>query len=277
MVVKANGETAAKKGSQGSTRKERKAGAEAGRKQKAVYRQLKTFALEHEKDNDSKLFVIHEKGNWWKMVGHSAIMFHYEIAKQIGMTSRLLPDSDYDCRSEEGIVNIRDISMLDQKLAAAKIFSLDVEKEYRVYNIGKKYTQADIEAFIKSKDLEWAKINSIILPKEIIPDLATNLRLLLAKIYYSTRTLDPCIREVSSKIMLQKVSDLICEYSRLANSGNFAETDFLERVGQEMVEITARMAIIADLRLLPTKTIYQILQAIAKVKRVLMQCRPKKV
>ena len=83
--------------------------AELGRKQKAEYQKIKAFALEHERQNFSKLFIIHEKDNWWKMIGNSALIFHYDIAKRIKYSSKLMEDSDFECRSEEGVVNIKSI------------------------------------------------------------------------------------------------------------------------------------------------------------------------
>ena len=59
-----------------STRTARAKGAKIGREKKELYFKLKVFALEKEKKNFSKLLVIHEKDNWWKMVGNSAIIFH---------------------------------------------------------------------------------------------------------------------------------------------------------------------------------------------------------
>lgn len=261
-----------------STREARIAGAKKGREQKATYLQWKAFAIDREKQNYSKLFIIHEKGNWWKMVGHSAILFHYEVAKWIGMSSKLVPDTDYDHISEDGVVNIKDVYLLDKKLAANHINALDLKGEYRIYNIGKKFTEADIAALKKAKVLEWERINKIILPKEIFPTLEAGLRELTTKVYYATRSIDAPLRKVSGDIMLKEVSDLLTEYSLLANKeGGLSQTDYLEQVAEGMATITARMSIIAELRALPEKKIYQILQIISKIKRELEQCRPKEI
>ena len=85
------------------------------------------------------------------MVGHSAIIYHYEVSRWIGATSRLREDTDYDYKSEEGIVSIRDVYALDQKLAAININLLDSSNDYRIYNLGKKFTRADIERMKKDR------------------------------------------------------------------------------------------------------------------------------
>ena len=141
-----------------STREARKAGSIRGTAEREKYLKLKKFALEHEKENFSKLFIIHEKGEWWKMVGNSAIIFHYELAKRTGMRSKLLDDSDYDLKTEDGVVNIRNIYELDSKLESISIRPIEIKPEYRVYNIGKKYTVAEIENLRKAKELEWEKL-----------------------------------------------------------------------------------------------------------------------
>lgn len=259
-----------------SSREARIAGGESGRIQKARYSQWKAFAVEHEADNYSKLFVIHEKDNWWKMVGHSAIMFHYEVSKWAGIKSKLVPDTDYDTRSEEGVVNIRDIDQLDAKLMAIKVNSIDIKPDYRVYNIGKKYTKADIEALKQTKAIEWAKVNKIILPREVFPALFMSLRELLTRLYFSTRSLDAYARETIAAPMFEKVVGLVREYSLIANKVGIRRTEYLDEVDAAMQWVTAQMTAISELRLMEAERIYQVLRAAEKVRRDVEQCQPKK-
>lgn len=260
-----------------STREARIAGGEAGRRQKEIYKKWKAFAFEREKTNYSKLFLIHEKNNWWKMIGHSAVFFHYDVAKRIRMASRLVPDSDYDFKSEEGVINIRDIYALDAKLTVAGISPLALEGPYRVYNIGKKYTRADIVAMKNEKAMEWARINKIILPKEVFPTLYTALRELTKRLYFATKTFDGYAREVVGKPMFEKGAGLLREYSLLANKAGLSDSDFLSEAERTIDWITSQMTIVSELRLLSTERIYQILQATEKVRRGITQCNPKKI
>ena len=260
-----------------STRAARIAGGKEGRERKARYLKLKAFVLGLEKENYSKLMLIHEKDDWWKMIGHSAIMYHYEVSKWIGVSSRLRQDTDYDYKSEDGVVCIKDVYKLDKRLAAAKISLLDSSNEYRIYNLGKKYTHADIERMKKSQELEWEKVNNIIIPTETFPTLHTSLRELISCIYFSTRKLEVYAREVIGNPMLTRVSAMLRRYSLVCSGEDGAIDGYLKEVEKSAKWLKAQMVGVAELRMLPATTIYRVLRSIDKVERTARQCHPKKI
>ena len=259
-----------------STREARKAGSIRGTAEREKYLKLKKFALEHEKENFSKLFVIHEKGEWWKMVGNSAIIFHYELAKRTGMRSKLLDDSDFDIKSKDGIVNIKNIIDLDEKLNSISIHPLEIKPDYRVYNIGKKYAPSEIEMLKKTKELEWGRVNKVILPKTVFPEFYMSLRELLSRVYFSTRIFEPYVREIIGKPMVEKVAELIREYSFMTSGEGLDATEFLGLAEDSTKWIIAQMTIVSELRFMEPEKIYRILQSAEKVKRNIEKCRAKK-
>lgn len=260
-----------------STQAARIAGGKAGREQKARYLKLKVFVLGREKENYSKLFLIHEKDHWWKMIGHSAVMYHYEVSKWIGMSSRLRQDTDYDYKSEDGIVSIRDVYALDQKLTSVNIGLIKSTNDYRVYNLGKKFTHADIERMRKSQELEWQKVNSIVIPKEVLPTLHTGLRELVTNIYFATKKLEAYAREIFGQPMLEKAMEMLRDYSLLCAGAKGTTGEYLEKVENEAKWLKAQMMGVAELRMLPAETIYRILRSIDKVERIARQCQPRKI
>lgn len=258
-----------------STVSARSAGAKEGQKQKDKYQKLKAFAIEREKDNYSKLFIIHEKGNWWKMLGHSAIIFNYEVSDWVGYRCKLLPDSDYENKSEEGVINIRDVFELDKKLVKTKISLLKSTEDYRVYNIGKKFTQGDLLHMQKKRDLEWSKVNKIILPKVLFPELYQLERDLFTKVYFMSKNLDTYAREIITNPIVKRVGGMLRDYSILANSNGLKKMKYIDRVKSDLQWCTSQMALVSELRMLPPEKIFQILSVIGKVKREAEICRPK--
>ena len=257
-----------------STRVARTKAAKIGDQQKAVYLKLKMFALEKEKKNYSKLFIIHNNGDWWKMIGNSAIIFHCEIAKRIGMGSKLVQDSDFDFKSEDGVVNIRNIDMLETRLEANSINPLEIKPEYRIYNLGKKYLPSEIENMKKAKALEYAKVNKIMMPEEIHPVLFMMLRELLKKTYFAIRIVEPVGRRtVTDEITIRAVK-LVREYS-LASKSKEAMKKYLESMETELDYMTAQMINVSELRLMPLERTYSILRAIEKVRKELSACKAK--
>ena len=260
-----------------STRQARTKGAAEGQLRKKNYLKLKAYVLKVEPKNYSKLILLHEKDGWWKMFGHSALMFHYDVAKWINYPAKLLPDSDYDHRSEEGVVNIRDIFELDSRLAAVKINVLDMHSAYRTYNIGKKYSPGELEAFQKTKDLEEAKVNKIIIPKQTFPDLYTQLRDLTTKVYFTTRLFNTYARAVMGEPMLEAVVGAMREYSLFVHEVGMSREEYLQYVVDAMHKIEGLMAPVVELRLVPNQRIFQILKGTNRVIREVEQCQHKTV
>lgn len=256
-----------------STRAARKRGSLEGGVQKEKYLKLKAFAIEHEKENFSKLFIIHEKTNWWKMIGHSAIIFHFDLSKRAGMRTKLVDDSDYDLKTEDGVINIKNIYELDSKLESISIRPLEIKPEYRVYNIGKKYTVAEIENLRKAKELEWEKINSIVVPETIFPVLFMTERELLHRLYFTTKLLDPYARDLIARPMVEKAVEIIREYSFMANGEGLGPIEYLELVEDSAKWITSQMAVVSELRIVEAENIYRILRTIEKLKKDIEGCR----
>ncbi|MBQ2638525.1 hypothetical protein IJF91_00450 [Candidatus Saccharibacteria bacterium] len=255
-----------------ASKTERTKAGEKGRKQREEYFKIKAFALEREKENFSKLFVIHEKKNWWKMIGNSALIFHYDIAKRIKYASKLMEDSDFECRSEEGVVNIKSIYDLEAKLEANKIYYLDTQEEYKIFNIGKRYTKDDIERLKKARELEWEKINSIVLPKQIHPLLFKSERELLETLYTYTKRIEPYIREVVANPMLERASWMVREYSMMANGVGMEEKEYLEKILVNTKWMTSQTIIISELRLAEPERIFRLLKSIENLRKDAERC-----
>lgn len=258
-----------------TTRTARAKGAKVGREEKELYFKLKAFALEKEKKNYSKLFVIHERENWWKMVGNSAIIFHYEIAKRIRMSSKLVPDSDFDYKSEDGVVNIRNIDILETKLEHNGVNPLDIKPEYRVFNLGKKYTPSEIANLKKQKELELARVNKMIMPEEIHPVLFMTLRDLLHTFYFATKDIEPYARKNIVDAMLERVVGLVRNYS-LATNSKKAMDEYLAGLDAELDFLNSQMIAVSELRLQPIDRVYRVLRSIEKVRREATSCKKRR-
>ena len=260
-----------------STIAARSAAANEGREQRKAYQKWKAFAIEREKDNYSKLFLIHDKKNWWKMVGHSAVIFNYEVSKWIHYNCKLHVDNDYENQSEDGIVNIRNIYDLDKKLVAFNISLLKATDNYRVYNIGKKFTPGDLEHMKKERELEWAKVNKVVLPKEVFPTLYLLERDLYVNVFNVGQKMQEYAQDRVMNPITDRVAELLREYSILVNGEGLTETRYLDMVKETMRWCIGQMTLISELRVLPPRKIFQILSLMGKVKREVEVCRPKKV
>lgn len=250
--------------------------AEARRRARRAYIKLKKHTLESEKGNYTKLIFIHDRANWWKLFGHSAVIFYYEVAEWIHYSCKLRSDTDYEAISKEGVVNIRDIYALDKKLAAFNINLLHSSPDYRVYNIGKKFTEGDIQHMQKERDAEWAKVNHIVLPKEVFPTLFSLERDLFLQVFYTAKKLDSYTREYVMNPVVERVVGLLRDYSILANGDGLTPTGYLDRVYQEMHWCRSQLVALAELRAVETKKMFHLLHLINQVEREVAVCQPKK-
>lgn len=260
-----------------STLTAREAGADDGRKRRAEYFAFKKFVIEREEENFSKLMIVHEKDEWWKIFGHSAIMFAYEVSGWIDMKVKLRPDSDYDYKSKEGVVIIRDVYTLDAKLAKAKVNLLKSTDDYRVYNLGKKFSEADLDRMMHKESLEWGKVNKIITVRDVFPDLHTALRELFSYYYFSIRKLETFGRDAFGMPIADKLSDLLAEYDQCCNEGTLAESDYLAKVEETMKWTKYRVDALAELKAFSVQRIYRLLRLADRVQRLAEQCRQRKI
>ena len=71
-----------------------------GQKLKTVYLEVKRRALKYEAGNYTQLVLVKTQDkDWWKMFGHSAVMYKHFVAPRLKLKPKLLPDSDYDVKS----------------------------------------------------------------------------------------------------------------------------------------------------------------------------------
>ena len=54
-----------------------------GRKKRQEYFKVKREVLEHEEDNNTKLYVVKAPDGWCKMLDNSAFIYAYEIAPRL--------------------------------------------------------------------------------------------------------------------------------------------------------------------------------------------------
>lgn len=261
-----------------STRQARIEGGMEGRKRKEEYLRIKKFALEREKENFSKLFIFKDNKGWWKMVGHSAVIFHNEIAKRIGMKTRLNEDTDFDVKSEDGVINIKSIVQLSEKLETVNVYLLELKEDYRVYNLGKKYDNSDLERLRKTQELEWGKVNKIILPKHLYPTLYKCERELLLNSYFAMKKVEAFARENFANDVMSRTAEMIRGYSLVMNEGTQAELEaYFKKCEVDVKWMRSQMAIFSELKLLELDAILRISYSIEKVLKEIRLCRTKKI
>lgn len=248
----------------------------AGRARRAEYLRLKSRVSELEPENYSKLYFIWQKGSWYRAFGHSAIIFHYDICPKLKRASKLLPDKDYGVRIRGGVVNVRDMDVLEQKLEEFGIHKIKSDNRFYIFNLGKKYTAAELEMFEQTRDREYAFINKVVVPDEIFPHLYKLIRQLQEKIYFVVASSDGYAKESFGIEVVQRMNQLTVNYSLMTkksqDSGGLSAEEYLYLVIKEMHWLQAMMGVATNVRILEVSKIMQILRESGKIIREANLC-----
>lgn len=241
------------------------------------YVKLKQVVYAYEGAPTSRIFLIRQKGEWFRFVGQSAVIFHYAIAPRINYKSRLYVDKDYEFAMPGGVVNVRDAEMLCQILVKHHYNLIKRDQDYYVFNAGKRYSLADLNAMMERKDKEWQGVNKIFLPKDVFPSLFTLLRELLLMTYNVVRKMEGYAREMVGDAIVEKEVGLVREYTLACNGVGLKESGYLEKVSTDMDWIKAQLNSLSIIQEIQPEKLGRLGLTIEKVKREVATCQPREV
>lgn len=238
------------------------------RELRAKYDAQKKEIVSHEDDNYGSLYVLETHDGWWKMFGHSAIFYAYDIGPQLGKSPRLLADSDFRNKENWGVVTIRSIDLLEQSLKKLKI-----EKRYHkdgvaMFTLNKTYTPDELTMLRRTEELKWEAANKLIAPKVVMPELYKDVRELTASMYEMVRKFVPAARELVGNEILECVNDLSVEFVMAMNEwANMRMEVYVRRAFCVTEGLQARMELVMNLKLTDAGTAYKMTMKIVKLKK----------
>lgn len=221
------------------------------RKDREAYKKCKAHAALMEQNNESLLIVFPSvDAPWYKMGWKSALIYAYGIAPR-KFTKKELPtirkDTDHELRSEDGIVFIRSMESLINRLRKAGIY------DYRVLNDGiyifdtkQKYTKEEIKAFRNLKYSSGEELFAMAAPKEVYPEL----RGLIAKaekmVIPKCKKMPTFYCDAIGSKMVEKVVEMNFVYIEMAN-GRGNKKDHLIKIVKNANEILVDVMVLQEL------------------------------
>lgn len=246
-----------------------------------LYKLYKRRVYELEPKNYTKLYFIRQHGNWFRAFGHSAIIYHYDICSKIHRRSKLLIDNDYTLRIPGGVVNVSDMDVLETKLNTAGYSLIVGNERCRVFNLGRRYTDAELKAMEEAREREIESINRVVEPKRIYPYLSRQLRQLFRDLYFALAKLDSYARHCVGEEIVHRALDLLTEYSLMASDcGQWRDkepVDFLEYADGEVHWIQSRVGFLMEIRVLEYRKITTLLETTGKLLREIKACLSKEL
>ena len=246
----------------GTERDKRTKTALKGQDEKLVYIEVKRRALRYEQENYTELVAIRTQNpKWWKLVGHSAIMYKYMVAPRLRLKPKLLPDTDYNEKSKEGVVSISDINKFEEKLRLAKIFLTKETNWAKIFSLGERVSREDYLLMVDEDELRTEMANKLILPEVRLAELNAKVKAVINVIHPNVRKMDGAAREAFGSEMERKAVDLQLMVLRAAR-GTMDFEECLTRGFDIAEDLYGYTLVFLNLQLVEPKVVYRMAEAV---------------
>lgn len=156
------------------------------------YNRNKKFLIDFEKTNYDFIILLKSTNDFWKMVGHSALFYAFSVAPKLNLTANLKTDGDYNFKSAEGIISIRD----SQKLTAA-FKTLDIKAhpsrkfsdDFIIFKLPWTFSEDQLAEMIDHQNQNLRHFNQLVMVDNTCPVLFLQLEELLKVVYENIRIL----------------------------------------------------------------------------------------
>lgn len=246
----------------GTERDKRTKKALQGQDEKLAYLEVKRRALRYEQENYTELVAIRTQNpKWWKLVGHSAIMYKYMVAPRLRLRPKLLPDTDYNEKSNEGIISIPNINKFEERLRLAKIFLTKETEWVKVFSLGERVSKEDYLLMVDEDELRTEMANKLILPEVRLAELNAKTKAVVNVIHPNVRKMDGAAREAFGSEMERKAVNLQLMVLRAAR-GTMDFEECLTRGFDIAEDLYGYTLVFLNLKLVEPKVVYRMAEAV---------------
>lgn len=217
-----------------------------------VYNENKALVMKFEESNFERLVFLRSTGGFYKLVGHSAIFYNFSIAPKLNLRSSLRPDGDFEDKSEHGIVSVRDVTRIGEKLKTLKIKPMRTKNksgDILMYKIPWKYTEKQLEEYINDNAYQIQKFNHVVMVENAFPTLYLVIDELVKAIYENVRKMPgPIERETLGYDLIRIAVKMKRIYIEISN-GRLNEMDGLNGIREALNFLKSQTKVIADLKI----------------------------
>lgn len=247
--------------------KRNEADLEAKRRRK-IYLEDKKRLLELEKDNYTQLMLLKTHDGWWKMFGHSAVIYAKYVAPKTGVKAKLHLDTDYQVVSEEGYVSIDDLKTFEHRVKPVGVYLLSEKERGAVFELGIRISEEDYITMLEEERMLIERANKLLMPVENLSELADAINKTMTVVHTATRKADGVVRELVMMDMDKALLNMQVKTTRMATGTLKMETGFSE-LTDIMAMLNAMMVTELKMRLVQPKTLYDMSYAIFNLQKKL--------
>ena len=215
---------------------------------KSEFEKIKAEVFEFEKRNKSKLVAFQSKGGWWKMGGNSALFYYHQVAPRIGAEPKLNPDRDFYSKFSTGIISIKDLPKLTEKLKEVGIEKVKDAEMIKIFDLGYVTSDEEITTLKKAEGAKRKKVNQVVLPKVVLPDIHVHLMEMSQIAYNQFRNADPMQREYLAADFAKEMRDITTGFILMAK-GEIECTEGLMQIKSGLVKIEVMLKLAMELKI----------------------------
>lgn len=241
-----------------------------GRKRSERHEALKAEVFEMEKENHNKLIAFISRNNWYKLGGHSALIYYHRLAKRMDLNPRLNPDTDFFSRFKEGIVSIRNIETLEKNLKQIKIYrnsKLTKPGELYVFDLGYSISDEDLDLMYKDEEIRRKKLNQMVIPKVALPEVYVKMWTVTKMCYEQYRQMNAVDRQMLGEPINEQILRMQKCFILMAN-GNRGEVLALKEILVAEEEIKCMVKMTMELKVWSIEGTLRITQELVELERL---------
>lgn len=232
-------------------------------------KKLKALVMKLESENYDRLIFYQSDNCYYKLAGHSALIYAGNVAKRIGRRFNLRADTDHYSKSVDGVISIVMNDVLQESLSAIKAIPdlSNKNSNIMIFKLPYKYSEEDIEQFREMTKQEERQINQIILPKSPIPTLYVYINELTEIIYHNSKNMP----HFGSTTLGADIFNSICSVHRcyLNYANGFIKLDDMAKtMKKNIIYLKNQMKIVETLHLINNKSICKILEVLVATERL---------
>lgn len=236
-----------------------------------LYNDNKKFITEFEKTNYQYLAFMRSTHNFYKLFGHSALFYTYNIAPKLNLTANLRPDGDFAYKSAMGYVSLRSPEKIAEAMLTLGIKQLttkDRTGNFLLFKLPWTFTEEQLNEMTEAQYYKNQKFNHVVMVDNIIPVLFIQLEELLKAIYENVRGMGgPIEREAFGYELVKVTTQMVHRYLDLTN-GITNKQACLMALKKDLTFIKYQTKIISDLKIWTPKTSARIADVIIKVQDI---------
>ena len=239
-----------------------------------LYNDNKKFLIEFERTNYAYLSMLRSTHGFFKIIGHSALFYAYNIAPRLNLKANLQPDGDFAHKSAEGIVSIRHPEKVAEALQTINIKQLQTKDRtgnFLLFKLPWTFTEDQVTELIERQNQKLQNLNRVVIADNIIPVLFLQLEELLKSVYENIRGMGgPVERETFGYDLLKTIIKMNHAYFALT-SGQLSKHTCLTQLKSHLGFVKFQVKLLADLKIWTPKVSARIAETVITIQEIVLR------